>query len=72
MWGGASERALHFKGKARRNYAGAKEFAKDVEEELRSQEAVGQILIQPLARAKAMFGDRLTIASLNTLEESVD
>ena len=72
LWGGASERALHSKGKTRRHYAGAEESAKEVEKELWNQGAVGQILILPLAKARAIFGVRLTIASLNAFEKSVD
>ena len=33
---------------------------------------MGQILVLQLAQAKARFGSRLTIASLNALEKSVD
>ena len=46
-------------------------FKVEVEKELRVQGAIGQLFILPEAVARARFGSRLTIASLNALQKDV-
>ena len=70
-WGGDSEESQKYVGRLRNNYKGAQEFKVEVEKELPAQGAIGQLIILPEAEAKARYGSRLTIASLNALQKDV-
>ena len=70
-WGGEFDKAAHYKGATRANYASVVGHAEAVERVLRGQEAAGWVLVMSEADARARYGDRLTIASVAALEKGL-